>query len=328
MPKLLQQASARLQDNTTVYPLATGDEDAFLSLSGILFVGRTADQRYVLHEHLVDLGLAGPPAPILNWAGHLQDGPRNTHILPFRSLTVLPDELLAIPVPSTSWAFVVAPVMSLGEWESYRQRCTSTVFIMPTESKLDCFCLVLKVRVRKFLAIIGACWPLESFLASYLCRLQSGLSRPPHPQLMQPAMQQVGCHRCDHGLAKSHRFLLQREIPSNVAPCVREHLEWQHEDGHSIQIFNFHSLEHLALQAAPPAKRRAANHISPQPACSQALPQPPVFGIFQEEPTRQCGVYASQAARQGRDVRPLPYAGAGGVVPPAPLSKPSSRGNS
>ena len=73
---------------------------------------------------------------------------------------------------------------------------------------------------------------------------------------------------------------------------------WEHENGSPIQIFNFHSLEHLTLQAAlPPAKRRAANHISPQPTFSQELPQPPVFCIFQEEPTRQCGVYASQAAR-------------------------------
>ena len=58
--------------------------------------------------------------------------------------------------------------------------------------------------------------------------------------------------------AKVYCFLLQREIPSNVAPSVPEHLEWHHENGSLIQIFTFRSLEHLALQAfPPPAKRRA-----------------------------------------------------------------------
>ena len=100
-----------------------------------------------------------------------------------------------------------------------------------------------------------------------------------------------------------------------------------YEDGSPVEIFNFHSLEHLTLQAAPPpAKRRAANHISPQPTLSQVLPQLPVFYVFQEEPTRQCGVYASQAARtqgQGR-TKPLPNAGAGDAAisyPSRALSK-------
>ena len=98
--------------------------------------------------------------------------------------------------------------------------------------------------------------------------------------------------------AKVYRFLLQREIPSNVAPSVREHLEWRHEKGGLVQVFPFRSLEHLTLQTAPPpAKRRAAAHISPQPACSHVLPEPPVFPIYQEDATRQCGVYAAQAAR-------------------------------
>ena len=138
IPKLRQQATAQLRDDTTVYPLASGDEDAFLSLSGILFVGSAADQRYVLHEHLQNLGLAGPPAPTLHWSGHLQKGPRNTHVLPFRALAVLPAELLAIPVPTTSWAFEEVPVMSLREWEEYRRRSTSAVLIMTTESKWSC----------------------------------------------------------------------------------------------------------------------------------------------------------------------------------------------
>ena len=83
IPKLLQQAIALLRDDTIVCPLASGREDAYLSLSGVLFVGSTADQRYVLHEHLQNLDLAGPTAPILHWSGHLQKGSHNTHVLPF-----------------------------------------------------------------------------------------------------------------------------------------------------------------------------------------------------------------------------------------------------
>ena len=75
-------------------------------------------------------------------------------------------------------------------------------------------------------------------------------------------------------------------------------VEWHHENGSLIKIFTFRSLEHLTLQAFPsPAKRRAAAHISPQPAFSGVPPEPPVFTVYQEEPTRQCGVYAAQAAR-------------------------------
>ena len=75
IPKLLKEATAQLKDDSKVYPLQSGHEFVFLSLSGILFVGSTAKQRYVLHEHLKDLGLAGPPAPMLQWDGHLQEGP-------------------------------------------------------------------------------------------------------------------------------------------------------------------------------------------------------------------------------------------------------------
>ena len=188
IPKLLQRATAQLHDNTTIYPLASGDEEAFLSLSGIIFVGRTADQRCVLHEHLVNLGLAGPPAPILQWAGHFQEGPRNTHVLPFRSLAVLPAELLAIPVPTTSWAFEVAPVMSLSEWEAYRRRSTSTVLIMTTESNLNCIYRLFTEGISRILPVIVAFWQLGCFLASCLRRWQSGLSKPPHPRPMHPTV--------------------------------------------------------------------------------------------------------------------------------------------
>ena len=129
LPKFLQQAIAQLKDGTIVTPFASGHADAFLTLSGILFVGDTAAQRYVLHQHLMNMGLAGPPAPILHWAGHFRIGSYDTQVLPFRSLAELPAELLAIPVPTTSWAFEERPVMSLYEWEEYRRRSTSTVLL-------------------------------------------------------------------------------------------------------------------------------------------------------------------------------------------------------
>ena len=61
IPKLLKEATAQLKDATEVYPLQSGHEFVFLSLSGILFVGSTAKQRYVLHEHLKNLELPACP---------------------------------------------------------------------------------------------------------------------------------------------------------------------------------------------------------------------------------------------------------------------------
>ena len=77
-----------------LYPLASGRDGTFLLRSGIIFVGNTVDQRYVLHQHLVNLGLAGPTAPILQWAEHLQEGLLNTHVplipWPFSQPSCLP----------------------------------------------------------------------------------------------------------------------------------------------------------------------------------------------------------------------------------------------
>ena len=166
-------------------------------------------------------------------------------------------------------------------------------------------CLVaascLRPPVRPRLGDIPA-WPLRQIPdALFQCSVDmpSGLTLWPFAD--DPHITQEGFIL--HGpsaeiRAKVYRFLLQREIPSNVAPSVREHLEWRHENGSLIKIFTFRSPEHLTLQAfPPPAKRRAAAHISPQPAFTGVLPEPPVFTIYQEEPTCQCGVYAAQAAR-------------------------------
>ena len=155
IPGLLQQATAQLRDNTVVRPLLPAGDEAFLSLSGIILTGSTPQQRYLLHEHLVNLGLAGPPAPILQWAGHLREGPEGTY-----SLTVLPAELLAIPVPSTSWAFEETPVMSLVEWEEYRRRTTSTVLLTTTACDTSRLPRWTAVCIRHVMPVLFALWHL------------------------------------------------------------------------------------------------------------------------------------------------------------------------
>ena len=148
-------------------------------------------------------------------------------------------------------------------------------------------------------------WPLRNLpqaLADCSLEMPSGITLWPFqddPNITQEGFVLHG--RTPEIRAKVYRFLLQREIPSYVAPCVREHLSWLYDNG-PTQFFDFLSLEHLSFQAGPPpAKRRASNLISPQPAASRGPPTPPDFPIFQEEPPRQPGVYASQAERpQGR----------------------------
>ena len=120
-------------------------------------------------------------------------------------------------------------------------------------------CLVaasgLRPQVRPRLSDIPS-WPLRQIprvLAQCSVDMLSGLALWPladNPHITQEGFILHGSN--SEIRAKVHRFLLQREIPSNVAPSVREHLTWQREDGSPIQIFNFHSLEHLTLQAVPP----------------------------------------------------------------------------
>ena len=120
-------------------------------------------------------------------------------------------------------------------------------------------CLVaasgLRPQVRPRLSDTPS-WPLRQIprvLAQCSVDMLSGLALWPladNPHITQEGFILHGSN--SEIRAKVHRFLLQREIPSNVAPSVREHLTWQREDGSPIQIFNFHSLEHLTLQAVPP----------------------------------------------------------------------------
>ena len=128
-------------------------------------------------------------------------------------------------------------------------------------------CLVaascLRPPVRPRLGDIPA-WPLRQIPdALFQCSVDmpSGLTLWPFAD--DPHITQEGfiLHGPNAEIrAKVYRFLLQREIPSNVAPSVREHLEWHHENGSLIKIFTFRSLEHLTLQAFPPPSSCA--HLS------------------------------------------------------------------
>ena len=107
-------------------------------------------------------------------------------------------------------------------------------------------CGRLRPQVRPRLGDIPA-WPLRQVpdvLVQCSADMPSGLILWPFAD--DPHITQEGF--IPHGpsaeiRAKVYRFLLQREIPSNVAPSVREHLE----NGGLVQVFPFRSLEHLTL---------------------------------------------------------------------------------
>lgn len=100
-----------------------------LTRSGVLLAGETISDRYAVYRHLVDLGLAGPTAPDLQWPDHIRSPTTDRGILSFHALTALPAELLAIPFARISCAFDNAPVMTLPQWGSYRQRHTGPVVL-------------------------------------------------------------------------------------------------------------------------------------------------------------------------------------------------------
>ena len=114
MPQCLRLAKAKLRDGTLVRPLRADLGKTYLTLSGILIAGDVSE-RYVVYRHLVDLGLAGPTAPVLNWSPRVRPPQADRGLLPFGALTDLPAELLATPHPSTSWAFDSAPVPATRE---------------------------------------------------------------------------------------------------------------------------------------------------------------------------------------------------------------------
>ena len=125
---------------------------------------------------------------------HLAARQLNTHVLSFHSLVVLPAELLAIPVPDTSWAFEEAPVMSLSEWEEYRRRSTSTVILTTTERNLSFFSqLAASVTGRAMPAIAGFL-SMGRLLTSRLCGWQPGPVKQPSPLPVQQTMPSL----CNH----------------------------------------------------------------------------------------------------------------------------------
>ena len=126
VPQVLRLAEARLSDGTLVRPLSTEYGRIYLTLSGILIAGDVYD-RYIIHRHLVDLGLAGPTAPVLSWSSRVLPPIADRGVLHFWALTDLPAELLAISYPTTSRAFDSAPTMTLQQWEEWRQRRTCRV---------------------------------------------------------------------------------------------------------------------------------------------------------------------------------------------------------
>ena len=75
----------------------------------------------------MDLGLAGPTAPVLRWSSRVLPPIADRGVLHFWALTDLPAELLAISYPTTSRAFDSAPTMTLQQWEEWRQRRTCRV---------------------------------------------------------------------------------------------------------------------------------------------------------------------------------------------------------
>ena len=112
VPPLLRLAEARLSDGTLVRPLSTNKGRIYLTLSGILIAGDVID-RYIIHRHLEDLGLAGPTAPVLSWSSRVLPPIADRGVLHFWALADLPAELLGISYFTISRAFDSAPTLTL-----------------------------------------------------------------------------------------------------------------------------------------------------------------------------------------------------------------------
>ena len=82
VPHVLRLARARLRDGTLVCPLSTDFSRIYLTLSGILLAGDVYE-RYIIYRHLVDLGLAGPMAPVLSWSSRVLPPIADRGVLPF-----------------------------------------------------------------------------------------------------------------------------------------------------------------------------------------------------------------------------------------------------
>ena len=109
--------------------------------------------------------------------------------------------------------------------------------------------------------------------------------------------------------AKIYRLLLHREIISNPREAAREvldHLQWIWEDDAPVQIFLFRALQHLEhWPISPPAKRRAALWLTPQPEGPLMPRAVPHFEIFQRPPQGRAGIYAAHVSPADMGELPL-----------------------
>lgn len=109
--------------------------------------------------------------------------------------------------------------------------------------------------------------------------------------------------------AKVYRLLLHREIISNPREAAREvlvHLQWTREEDTPLQVFPFRALQHLEhWPTSPPAKRRAALWLTPQPEGPLMPRAAPQFQIYQRPPDGRAGIYAAQVSQANRSEPPL-----------------------
>ena len=111
--------------------------------------------------------------------------------------------------------------------------------------------------------------------------------------------------------AKVYRLLLHREIISNPREAAQEvllHLGWTQEAGTPTRVFPFSALQYLEHRPTlPPAKRRAALWLTPQPECPPVPRPSPHFPMYRPRSAGRAGIYASQVCQDDPDEYQLPF---------------------
>ena len=156
-------------------------------------------------------------------------------------------------------------------------------------------------------------WPLRQVPSAMLqCSVEMPSGHTLFPFADSPHITQEGfiIHGSNpEARAKVYRLLLHREIISNSREAAREvldHLQWSREEDTPTQVFPFRALQHLEhWPTSPPAKRRAALWLTPQPAGPLMPRAVPHFEIFQRPPNGRAGVYAAQVSPTNREELPL-----------------------
>ena len=155
-------------------------------------------------------------------------------------------------------------------------------------------------------------WPLHQVpRALALCSVEMPSGHVLFPFADSPHITQEGF--IIHGSnpetrAKVYRLLLHREIISNPREAAQEvllHLGWIQEAGTPTRVFPFSALQYLEHRPTlPPAKRRAALWLTPQPECPQVLRPSPHFQMYRPRPAGRAGIYASQVCQDDTDEPP------------------------